>query len=39
MHTMESTLPLPTRAALRPALVMAAIALLGFGLLYSLAGT
>ena len=39
MHTMESTLPLHTRAALRPALVMAAIALLGFGLLYSLAGT
>ena len=39
MHTMESTLPLQTRAALRPALAMAAIALFGFGLLYSLAGT
>ena len=39
MDTMESTLSLQTRAALRPALVMAAIALFGFGLLYSLAGT
>ncbi len=33
------THPLQTRGALRPALAMAGIALAGFGLLYSLAGT
>ena len=31
--------PAPTRSALRPSLMLAAVSLLGFGLLYSLAGT
>lgn len=38
MNTAQTTVPLHTRGALRPALALAAIALLGFGLLYSLAG-
>ena len=31
--------PAPARSALRPSLMLAAVSLLGFGLLYSLAGT
>jgi K+-transporting ATPase ATPase C chain len=31
--------PVPARSALRPSLMLAAVSLLGFGLLYSLAGT
>ena len=39
MNTFDSNVPLQSRGAWRPALVMSVIALLGFGGLYSLAST
>ena len=36
---MNASSPVSTRGALRPSLMLAAVSLLGFGLLYSLAGT
>ena len=36
---MNASRPVSTRGALRPSLMLAAVSLLGFGLLYSLAGT
>ena len=36
---MNASSPVPTRGPLRPSLMLAAVSLLGFGLLYSLAGT